>query len=518
VSGGEKIVENKDASEPLRQRTVRGASWSFLDQGVGFATQFVIGVVLARLLQPEDFGLLGMAWIVMGFGAVFVYLGLGPALIQRRHLTERHIRVAFTVSAVAGVCISLAVMVAAPLAAQALGDERVTPLLRVTSIILVCSGLQIPSQALLQRRLDFRRIFYVNVANSAVHGLTAIGLAVSGFGVWSLVCGMIAQRVGSLILYYVSVQHSIKPLIARNELKELASFGVGVSLAQIFNYFALQGDYFVVGRVLGSSALGVYTRAYSLMQMPTQRFVGVLSRTLFPAVSIIQDDQRRFRSAYLRTLTMIAFITLPALLLLVITAPELIVGVYGKQWAGAVLPLQILGVFGLFRAMYHGAAAFLRAKGWVYRILVCQVVYGNVLFGGTWLAASRTGLAGATVAVGFSILLMWFLIMYFGAKAANVGPVEVIKTLQPGIVLAIPLGLSAVGSRYILMHMLDYPLLILGGVLLCSTLVGISSLFIIPQHWLRYLPHEVLKVLNDVIPRCFVPGYRRLSYYFKPIT
>src|SRR5699024_4557037 len=122
-----------------------------------------------------------------------------------------------------------------------------------------------------------------------------------------------------------------KPLIARKEFSDLIGFGSGMTLSGIFNYFALQGDYFMVGRLLGANALGLYAKAYSLMQMPTRRFVSVLSNVLFPAASKIQGDTKRLRNVFLKTMRTIAFITIPICLLLIIIAPEFIVGLYGED-------------------------------------------------------------------------------------------------------------------------------------------------------------------------------------------
>jgi PST family polysaccharide transporter len=478
--------------------------------------QFIIGVVLARLLPPEDFGLLGLAMIVVGFGSLFVKLGLGPALIQRQKLTDRHVRVAFTVSALAGGGLCVALIAGAPAAAWILEDARVTPILQVLAVSFVMGGLQVPSQALLQKRLDFQRIFYISISKNVTYGITSIALAIAGVGVWSLVFGNLARRTVNLVLNYASVQHRIKPLLAMKELKHLARFGAGMSMASIFNYVALQGDYFVIGRVLGAHVLGLYSRAYSLMQMPTQRFVSVLSGVLFPAASRIQGNDTRFRSAYVRTLKIIAFVTLPIMVLLVIIAPELIVGVYGEKWSGAIVPLQILGAFGLFRASYNGAASFLKAKGWVYQLLGCQITYGTVLVTTTWTCAHYFGLAGAAWAVGGSIVLMWAMVMYFGAKASRLSFGDVVKTLQPGFVISMILGVLTFGVRYSLMEVIQQPLLLAGGTTLVAVCIAIGAIFALPQGWLGHVPHEALKAIEDNVPTRYATSYDRLRTYFQP--
>lgn len=515
MNDGKSSERQADGRVSLREQTISSTGWGLLDQGVGAVVQFAVGIVLARLLPPEDFGLLGLALIVVGFGALFVKLGLGPALIQRQDLTERHVRVAFTVSSLAGAVLSILVALGAPLAAAILEDPGVEPVVRVLALSFVIGGLQVSGEALLQKDLAFKRLFKINASTHLAYGAIAISLALLDFGVWSLVWGTLGQRVITLTLTYLSVRHSVRPLLAWSEFRQLAVFGGGMSAAAFFNYFATQGDYFIVGRVLGRRSLGLYTRAYSLMQMPTQRFVSVISNVLFPAASRLQNDVEGFRKAFLRSMETIAFVTLPVMVLMVAVAPELVVGVYGPQWVGAVVPLQLLGAFGVFRAMYNGAAAFLRAKGWVYRILLCQVIYGTVLFVSTWLAAVYVGLEGAALAVGMSILVMWLLMMYYGARAAEVRARSLVVTLQGGGVLGLFVGVAVVAARHGLLALTSVPLIVLAGELLAGGVVALLVLWYIPQRLLRHIPFELLKLVEGNVPQAWGPRYRRLRERFS---
>ena len=501
--------------QSLRQRTVAGVGWKFASVAVSFVSQFVIGVILARLLPPEDFGLLGLAMIVVGFGNVFVNLGLGPALEQRQELKERHVRVAFTVSVLSGFALCALVYAAAPYAAQFLGDGRITTILQVLSLSFVLSGLYTVSAALLRRRLDFRRLMVVEVTSSvAGYGGLAIALAFMGFGVWSLVYAALLQRLLSVVAAYAFVRHDVRPLFSARETKELASFGAGISLAGVFNYFALQGDYFVVGRVLGPGPLGLYTRAYTLMTLPTSRFVQSLASVLFPAMSKVQQDPKRFRRAYLDSLSVMNFVTIPVLAVLVALAPELVAGVYGEKWMGAVAPLQILGCFGAFRAMYNGASSFLRAKGWVYRILLCQVVYGTCMLVGAWQGAIYFGLEGVAGAVGGAITVMWALVMYFSSRATHTRFRQVLVTMVPGGVLAAPIVAACLVCKYFFAFLGIKPLWTLLAAALLGLFVAGVALFTFPQWLFGGLPRKLLASLEGVVPPWGEGAYRRVAAHF----
>jgi PST family polysaccharide transporter len=494
------MTPGAERNQGLEQQAIRSLGWRFSSIGTGFVVHFGVGVVLARLLPPEDFGLVGLAYIVMGFGNLFVNLGLGPALIQRKELTDRHIRVAFTLSLTMSIVMMGVLYVAIPYCAMLLKDERVAPILEVLAFGFILSGLGIVSNAILARRLAFQQLFYVSLLKACLFGPVAIGLALSGFGVRSLVYASILQQGVHSLASYIFARHTVFPLVARKEMKELVGFGAGMSLVSICNYFALQGDYFVVGRVLGPGPLGIYTRAYSLMTMPTTQFVQGLGSVLFPAASRIQNEPERFQRAYCYTLSVMSSITIPTMVAMVVLAPEIISGLYGPAWKEAVVPLQILGLFGVFRALYNGTATFVRAKGWVYRILLCQVVYGLAVFIGGWVGALYGGMKGVALVVGLSILLMWVLMSYYGNQATGTSLRDLLLTFRPGLIIGC-ITLFSCGTMKWGMNALKLPsLLVLVGSLVVGGVISLWAVVILPQHMLIHLPERMLESLRKALP------------------
>ncbi len=280
-----------EAGENLSQQTVSGLSWQMLASVVKFVAKFGIGVVLARLLPPEDFGIVGLAYIATGFASTLADLGLGPALIQKNEITERHVRVSQTISVLMAAVMAVALYGVAGFVADFFNDARVEPVLQVLALTFLFSGFSITAGALLMRRLAFDVTVKIELLASIIgYGGLAIALAASGYGYWSLVWGTIAQTVLSAVLTYLSARHSLLPLIAKSEVKDLFSFSAGMSLSSTVNYFARQGDYFVVGRLMSATSLGLYSRAFTLMEMPHSFLGSALSRVLFPAASRVQDD------------------------------------------------------------------------------------------------------------------------------------------------------------------------------------------------------------------------------------
>lgn len=469
-------VAVEPAGKSLSQQTVSGLNWQVVANVVKFGAQFGIGIALARLLLPEDFGIVSLAYIVTGFAATLADLGLGPALVQREALTERHVRVCQTLSLGMSVVITVVLFIAAGPIATFFEDARVAPVLRVLAFTFLFTGLGVTSRALLRRRFDFRSTVKIELLASIIgYGGIAVGMAVAGFGYWSLVGGTMAQTVLASLLMYRAARHPLRPLLAHGEIRDLFGFSAGVSLEGIISYFARQGDYFVVGRVMGVASLGFYSRAYALMQLP-QTFLGTaLARVLFPAASRVQDDLERFRRAYLTTFSLSIALSLPISLGMTILAPELILTLYGEAWSQTIPLLQILSLFGSFRMSYNNVTAFIKAQGRAFSLVVSQLIYAIAVVGGSWWAISLWGLEGGAWAVGVAIFMMWSLVVGIANRVAGVPVGQFARVFSRAILPGLLLGLILFGVRAGLhaIHLSSSLVLVLGGGLFSIATIGV---------------------------------------------
>jgi PST family polysaccharide transporter len=478
--------------QDLRERTVAGLNWRFLTVVFQFAFQFGIGVLLARLLPPEDFGLVGLALIVIGFGRIVNDLGLAEAIVQREDLTNRHIRVGFTSSVLLGLGLTACMYGVAPFAADALRDSRVTPLLRFIGVSFFFSGFSIVGEALLKRRLRFKQLMYVELISFVLgYGAVAIVLALSGFGEWSLAWGHLAQKVINSVLAYAAVRHALTPLFARTEFMQLASFGTGSTLLKIFNYAARQGDYFVIGRLLGPDPLGLYTRAYQLMKKPLTYTGQVLSSVLFPAVSRIQGEEEKVREAYAKAISVTAVVVLPSMVMFMIFAPEIVVGLYGEKWTGAIVPLQVLAAFGLFRTVYHVGGAFMKAHGHVYRLFFFQIVYASCVIGGTWVGATSGGINGAALAVGGAITVMYLMVVSATNILTSTSVTRFLKMHVPSLITSVPTAAFGLGSQWAL-NQFALPRLV---VFVAGSLLTGGGLVL----FFRIAPHALIRPVSQIV-------------------
>lgn len=417
----------------LAERTARAAGWRFAGSAAGAALQLAVGVWLARLLPPADFGLFALAAIVVFFAKPAVELGLGAAIVQRPGVTDRHLRAGFTWSLVVGAVLSLLVAMAAPLAAAAAGDSRIVPIVRVLALTLPLRALGIVAEAQLGRALDFRRLSMIEVASSLAGNGVAVALALAGHGLWSLVWGALVQTALASAAQLAAARHSLRPLAGVREIGDLLPVAVGSALSGWVNAVALNGDNFIVGRALGAASLGLYGRAYALMNVPFTYTAGVLSGVLFPAFAHVQGDPARLRRGYLVATGITASVSGPVMAALAVAAPHLIPAFYGEQWAGAVPPLQVLCAAGYFRALYHLGGAVLKSQGRVYTELGLQIGYAALVVVGT-AAAVTHGLTWAAVAVAAAIVFMFVGTAQAALGASGTSWTEYVKAQRTALV------------------------------------------------------------------------------------
>lgn len=387
----------------IARRALGGFYWASWGAGARAVLKMIVLAVLARLLTPQDFGIVAAASLVVRFSDIFSQLGVGQALIQRKELETRHIDTAFTASVVSGVALAGLIWAIAPLLSDFFRMEALTRVVRGLSLLFPISGASVVAQCMLQRRLRFRAIAKADIASYAV-GYCALGVALAwaGFGLWALVGALIGQSLLKSTLLLTMKSQAARFRFERQAWRELLYYGGGHTAARVSNYFALQGDYLVVGRWLGAAALGLYGRAYDLMALPATLLGNLLDSVLFPTMARLQDDPDRLATAYRRGIALTALAVLPLSGVIIVLAPELIAVFLGPQWRAAILPFQILTIGMYFRSGYKLGASVGRATGAVYQVAWRQMVYAALVVVGAVLG-QNWNLSGVAVGVLFSL-------------------------------------------------------------------------------------------------------------------
>ena len=394
-------------SGSLTEATVSGGAWRTVSVFGSALMQFGVSIILARLLTPRDFGTMALVAMVVGFGNTLAFLGVGTALVQRRTITPDHVATAWALSLIGGLAGFGIIAAGAPLLARLVGDPSATKVFLAVSPTFMLVGVRTCSLALLRRQMKFRQLMLVDLVSYALgYALVAVSLALLGWGVWSLVTALLCQGVVATVVAFSLSHHSLKLRLDVAAARDTLQFGGGVTASGLANYIALSGDNFVVARTLGTAAVGLYARAYYLMNLPLAYVTSVLSQVLLPAYSRAQDDRPRMTRGYLASVYLVVLVAAPTMMFVLVAAPYLIRGLLGPRWVGVILPLQVFAIFGTFRAAYSLGSSIAQAAGKPWSEFVRQVLYATLVVGGA-AVGSHWGIVGVAWGTGFAILVMY---------------------------------------------------------------------------------------------------------------
>ncbi len=390
----------------LGGQIARGLTWTFIHTWGRQLLNLTIFVVLARLLVPDDFGLVALAAVFVNLAQLVVDQGLGDALIQRPVLTRRHIDTAFWVALSTGGLLALAgILLAIPIAFL-LGEPDLQPILQVLSGTFLLSALGSIQIALLRRSLNFRALAMRALGGIAAGGAVGIAMAFLGFGVWSLVGQQVAGAFVSMVLLWAVSPWRPGRDYSWDTFRELFRFGVNILGSDILNFASRNVDNLLIGSFLGTTPLGFYSVGYRILDVTEVMLVNVARKVTFPAFSRLQSDPERMRRAYLRVTRAAGAIILPGYIGLALVSTELTVTLFGDRWAPSGPVAGILFLIGPVLTLQAFSGALLNAAGHpgvVFRFRLITTVVNVVGF----LIAVQIGIlavAAAFVARGYLLI------------------------------------------------------------------------------------------------------------------
>lgn len=347
----------------LGGRAIRGVFWSAIERFGPQAIQFIVSVILARLLLPEEFGLVAMLTVFIALGKVLLDSGFVYALVQKKNATEVDFSSVFYLNLFIGLACTAILCFTAPIIARFYGEPLLTPLTRVLSLNFVFGAFGLVQIALLMKKLDFRVLARATLVASVGSGGVAIGMALLGFGIWSLVAQSLSLVFFTSLLLWAFSTWRPQAVFSLAVLRDLFGFASRLLVSGVLDTI-FSGIYTVViGKVFSPATLGYYMRAYSLQQLPAETFAAIVSRVMFPVFSEIQDDLSRLRDGFRQTIRAVGMINFPLMIGLIVCAKPLILVLFTEKWIPAVPFLQMLAVVGLFVPLNSMNLNVLLARG-----------------------------------------------------------------------------------------------------------------------------------------------------------
>lgn len=325
--------------------------WIFLTRLLSRGLSFVRTLILARLLSPVDFGVMGIALIILSALDAFTQTGFKTALIQKTQETETYLDTAWTVSVFRGILLFTALFLSAPFAALFFRSPQAESVIRVIACTVLLAGFENVGTLYFQKDLEFSKQSILILTGALVGLFTTVTLAFILRNVWALVWGSIATSCSRLFLSYALHSYRPKFKFHHQQFKELLSFGQWIFASSVLAFLVTQGDDILVGRILGVAALGLYQMAYLISNLPTTEVSHVVSNVTFPAYARLQDRPEKLGEAYLKVLKLTVCLTAPIAGGIFTLASEFTDLVLGPKWLPIVTPLKVLVVAGFIRSV-----------------------------------------------------------------------------------------------------------------------------------------------------------------------
>lgn len=333
-------------SENLKDKTVKGVGWSAIDNISQYAVQFVVSIVLARLLSPDDYGLLGIIAIFSAVCYTLTDAGFNSALIRKKDCTDDDYNTVFIINMVLSILLYALIFACSPLIARFFGRDELIALTRTYSLGIIIGAFSIVQQTRLIKRIDFKTQTKITLIASIASGVIGIAMALLGFGVWSLVAQQLAAQALRTILLFVYNKWLPKLRFSQESFHELFGFGWKLMLSNLLNSIWNELYQVVVGKFYNPATLGQYTRAKHYSQLFSRNLTNVIQRVTYPVLSNIQDDKERMVSAYRRIIKLTMFITAISMLFLGAVSEPLIYCMIGPKWHEAAIYLPLICITG----------------------------------------------------------------------------------------------------------------------------------------------------------------------------
>ena len=406
------MVQQTQSDIHLSNKVAKGGFWLLIirvsDNAIGLLKLFIV----ARLLAPNDFGLLGIAFLTIATLDTFSQTGLDTALIQMKDDIKEYLNAVWSISIIRGLILYGILFLSAPYVALFFKSPDATSIIRVVGMTIFLRSFTNIGVIYFQKELKFNKHFMCRFSSTIINFIVSIVAVFMLKSVWALVLGQLADCTTGVIASYLLHQYRPRFNLNLEKVKKLFGFGKWVFGSSILIFLFTQGDDFFVGGLLGATALGFYQMAYRVSRMPTTEISHIISKVTFPAYSKIQDDLSRLRDAYLKILKLTAFLSFPIVGLIISLAPDLTMVILGNKWMPMVPAMQVLVLYGLIESVAATAGPVFYSIGKPDIDTKNQFLQAILLMALIYPLTSKWGLVGASLAVIFTSATVSIYVLY----------------------------------------------------------------------------------------------------------
>lgn len=460
----------------LKKQAVSGMIWTYSQQfGSQFLT-FVVSIILARLLLPEEFGLIGMLTIFIGIGTALFDGGLTSSLIRSSDLDEEDYATVFYFNLGCSIILYCLLFIGAPFIAQFYNQPSLTSITRVYGLTFIISAFGTVQNTILTRELQFRKQAIITFPAMVLGGIVGVLMAYLGFGVWSLVFSALVNTFFISLFLWLSSAWYPKLLFNKIKFHQHFHYGYKLTLSGVLDIIFTNIYQIIIGKFYSVAQVGYYTRANSLMMLPVGNISGALNRVIFPVFSKVQDDIPRLRNVYKQVMQLVLFIITPLMVVIVVLAKPLTIFLFTEKWLPMVPILQIICISGVLYPIHLYNLIVLQVKGRSDLFLKLEIIKKVMV----------TIVLAITLCFGFYALL-WgqlicsilalFINTHYAGKMLNYNMISQLKDIAPIFVFSIIMGGAIYGLHYVLVLQSNFVQLIVCGIVGAIIYISLAWLF-----------------------------------------
>jgi O-antigen/teichoic acid export membrane protein len=430
----------------LNRRSIRGSVATLSGQGVKFLLQTLSTVVLARLLLPHDYGLIAMESAIIGLIGMCADLGLSRATVQRAQITHAQVSTLFWVNCALGVALALVVVALAPAIAWFYHQPRLVAITLVLSVSFIFGGLTAQHQALLVRQMHFNTVAVIGSVSMACGVVTAIVMAWQRFGYWALVASNVVASAVNCILVWTKCTWRPGAFKLGVGVRSMVRFGGHLTGCSFLSYLTRNFDNILIGHVLGSTPLGIYSKAYGLLMLPMGQINAPIGAVLIPGLSRLQQRPAEYRKLYFQALDTLSLVTVPLVVFSFFLARDVVLVILGPRWLPVAHVFQLLAPAALVSAISF-APFWLCISSGRTRIQLNFALVSAPVCVGAFLVGIRWGIEGVAAAFStvFTGLYWWF--VWYASKHSPVGFSEILRSFLRAALPAFLAGVITWVSR-----------------------------------------------------------------------
>jgi len=424
----------------LKQKTVSGLIWSFVDTMAGQGITFIVGIILARLLSPREFGLIGMLTVFIAVSQSFIDSGFSNALIRKKDCSNTDYSTVFYFNLAVGVLFFILLYLSAPPISGFFNEPELTAILQVMGVVLIIDSLTIIQRTILTKRIDFKLQARISVIASIGSGFVAIAMAFNGFGVWALVAQrLVKQGLNSLFLW---IWNRWKPMLVFSvkSFKELFGFGSKLLISGLIDTLYRNVYYIIIGKFFSAQELGFYTKANEFKNLPSQNLNAIIGRVTYPVLSTLQDDIPRLRNNYQKLIRSVMFITFILMIGMAAVAEPMIHTLIGAKWEPAIIYLQLLCFVGMMYPLHSLNLNMLQVQGRSDLFLKLEIIK-KIIAIPTIVIGVIFGIKMMIVGMMINSQIAYFLNSYWSGRYIGYSSKQQVTDILPSFLLALTMGI-----------------------------------------------------------------------------